>query len=151
MFRNLELGQGCKAPGGAQAVVITQGAEADVSASELTPQVPLHSSKVVRLGGDMECIDHHLGRLIRRQGRQQLTPELPPRLAWQQVVLQLGPQQCSGFTAQALDHVAKVNSPQGLLTLVTMQPRQGFDVLTAQEQIQPVMAQMHAQQLADQP
>ena len=145
------MGQGCKAPGGPQAVVITQGAEADLAAAELTPQVPLHSRQLVRLGGDIEGIDHHLGRLTRWQGTQQLPPELPPRLTWQQVVLQLGPQQCSGFTAQALDHMAKVDPPQGLLTLVAMQPRQGFDVLTAQEQIQPVMAQMHAQLLADQP
>jgi hypothetical protein len=31
-----------------------------------------------------------------------------------------------------------------------MQPRQGFNELAAQEQIQPVMAQMHRQLLADQ-
>ena len=31
-----------------------------------------------------------------------------------------------------------------------MQPRQGFNELAAQEQIQPVMAQMHRQLLANQ-
>jgi hypothetical protein len=65
--------------------------------------------------------------------------------------LQLGAQQRSGFAAQALDHVAEIDPPQGLLTLVAMQPRQGQGVLAAQEQIQAVMAQMDCQLLADQP
>ena len=99
----------------------------------------------------MEGIDHHLGGLIRRQGRQQLTPQLPPALAWQEVVLQLGSQQGSGFTAQALDHMAEINAPQCFLALLAMQPRQGFDVVAAQEQIQPVMAQVHRELLTDQP
>jgi hypothetical protein len=41
-------------------------------------------------------------------------------------------------------------SQRPALTLLGMQPRQGFDVVAAQEQIQPVMAQVHAQLLADQ-
>jgi hypothetical protein len=131
VFRDLELGQGRKAPGGPQAVVITQGAEADLAVAQLTAQVPLHSGQVVRLGGDMERIDHDLGRLIRRQGGQQPAPQLPPAVCWQQVVLQLGAQQCPGLAPEAFDHVAKVDPPQGLLTLVAMQPRQGFDVLAA--------------------
>jgi hypothetical protein len=40
----------------------------------------------------MEGVDHHLGGLIRRQGRQQLTPQLPPGLSREKVVLQLGAQ-----------------------------------------------------------
>jgi len=96
----------------------------------------------------MEGIDHHLGGLIRRQGRQQLPPQLPPRLIGEQIVLQLGAQQGSGFAPQAVDHVAEVDPPQRLLAL---QPRRGFDELAAQEQIQPVMAQMHRQLLTDQP
>jgi hypothetical protein len=47
--------------------------------------------------------------------------------------------------------VAEIDPPQGLLTLVAMQPRQGQGVLAAQEQIQAVMAQMDCQLLADQP
>jgi hypothetical protein len=74
VFRDLELWQGRKPPRGAQAVVLPQGAEAEVSAAELTAQVPLHTSEVVVLGGDMEGIDHHLGRLIGGQGSQELTP-----------------------------------------------------------------------------
>jgi hypothetical protein len=74
VFRDLELGQGRKAPRRPQAVVITQGAEADLAFAELTPQVPLHSGQVIGLGGDMECIDHDLGRLVRRQGSQQRAP-----------------------------------------------------------------------------
>jgi hypothetical protein len=46
--------------------VITQGAEADVALAELTPQIPLHTGQIVRPGSDMEGVDHHLGRLIRR-------------------------------------------------------------------------------------
>ena len=74
MFRNLELWQGRKPPRGAQAVVLPQGAEAEVSVAELTAQVALHTSEVVVLCGDMEGIDHHLGRLIGGQGSQELTP-----------------------------------------------------------------------------
>ena len=74
MFRDVELGQRCKAPRRPQAVVITQGAEADLAFAELSPQVPLHSGQVTGLGGDMECIDHDLGRLVRRQGSQQRAP-----------------------------------------------------------------------------
>ena len=151
MFRDVELGHGRQAPWGPQAVVITQGAEGQLTAAELTAQIPLHSSEVIRAGGDMEGVDHHLGGLIRRQSGQQRSPQLPPALCWQQVVLQLGAQQGPGFPAQAVDHMAEIDPPQGLLTFVAMQPRQGFDVLTAQEQIQPVMAQVHAQQMTDQP
>jgi hypothetical protein len=99
----------------------------------------------------MEGIDHDLGGLIRWQGRQQLTPQLPPALARDEVVLQLGAQQGSGLTAQALDHMAEINAPQCFLALLGMQPRQGFDVVAAQEQIQPVMAQVNRQLLSNQP
>jgi hypothetical protein len=47
--------------------------------------------------------------------------------------------------------VAEINPPHSLLSLLTMESRQGFDELAAQEQLQPVMAQMHRQLLADQP
>jgi hypothetical protein len=66
VFRDLELWQGHQPPWGAQAVVLPQGAEAEVSAAELTAQVPLHTGQVVRFGRDVQRIDHHLGRLIRR-------------------------------------------------------------------------------------
>ena len=151
MFRDVELGHGHQAPWGPQAVVITQGADGQFTAAELTPQVPLHTGQVVRLGGHVQCIDHDLGGLIRRQSCQELAPQLSPGVCWQQVVLQLGPQQRPGLTAQAFDHVAEVDAPQRLLPFLRMQPRQGFDVVAAQEQIQPVMAQVHAQLLADQP
>lgn len=151
MFRDLELGQGCQPPWGPQAVVLAQGAQADVSAAQGASQIPLHTGQVVLPGSDMEGIDHHLGGLIRRQGRQQQTPQLPPALAWQEVVLQLGAQQGSGLAAQALDHMAEINAPQCFLALLAMQPRQGFDVVAAQEQIQPVMAQVHRELVTDQP
>jgi hypothetical protein len=132
--------------------VITQAAEADVAAAELTAQVPLHTGEVVVPGGDMEGIDHHLGRLIGGQGSQELTPQLAPLITGEQVVLQLGPQQCSGFTPQALDHMAEVDPPPWAAHPgAPMQPRQGLDELAAQEQIQPVMAQMHRELLTDQP
>lgn len=89
----------------------TQTIDADLAAAQPPPQVALHSRQVVLLGGDMEGIDHHLGRLIRWQRRQQLSPQLPPALTRQQVVLQLGTQQRPGFTAQTFDHVAEVNPP----------------------------------------
>ena len=92
VFRDVELWQGRKAPRWPQAVVITQAAEADVAAAELTAQVPLHTGEVVVPGGDMEGIDHHLGRLIGGQGSQELTPQLAPLITGEQVVLQLGPQ-----------------------------------------------------------
>lgn len=152
MFRDVELGHGHQTPWGPQAVVIAQGTEGQLTAAELSAQIPLHSWQVIRAGGDMEGIDHHLGRLIRRQGCQELPPQLPPALAWEDVVLQLGAQQRPGFTAQALDHVAEIDPPQpALVARAVMQPRQGFDELAAQEQIQPVVAQMHAQLLTDQP
>ena len=100
----------------------------------------------------MEGINHHLGRLIRRQGSKQLTPKVPPALTWQQVVLQPGAQQGTGFAAQALDHMAEVDPPQRpACSRPPVQARQSFHELAAQEQIQPVMAQMHRQLLADQP
>jgi hypothetical protein len=74
VFGDVELGHGHQAPWGPQAVVITQGAEADVAVAELTPQVPLHTGQIVDAGRDMEGVDHDLGRLIRWQGRQQLAP-----------------------------------------------------------------------------
>jgi hypothetical protein len=100
----------------------------------------------------MEGIDHHLGGLIRRQGRQQRSPQLPPARAWQEVVLQLGAQQGSGLTAQALDHMAEVDPPPWpALASAPVQPRQGLHELAAQEQIQPVVVQVHRELLADQP
>jgi hypothetical protein len=66
VFGDVELGHGHQHPWGPQAVVITQGAEADVALAELTPQIPLHTGQIVRPGSDMERVDHHLGRLIRR-------------------------------------------------------------------------------------
>jgi hypothetical protein len=54
--------------------VITQGAEVQLTAAERSTQVPLHTGQIVHPGGDMEGVDHHLGRLIRRQGRQQRSP-----------------------------------------------------------------------------
>ena len=100
----------------------------------------------------MEGVDHHLGRLIRRQGRQQRSPQLPPVLTGEDVVLQLGAQQGAGFTAQAFDHMTEVDPPQRPAdTLPPMQTRQGFNELAAQEQIQPVMAQVNRELLADQP
>ena len=152
MFRDVELRHGCQAPWGPQAVVIAQGAEGQLTAAELTAQIPLHTSEVIRAGGDMEGVDHHLGGLIRRQGCQERSPQLPPVLAGEDVVLQLGAQQRPGFTAQALDHMAEIDAPQpALVARTVMQPRQGFDELAAQEQIQPVVTQVHRQLLTDQP
>jgi len=148
---DVELGHGCQAPGGPQAVVIAQGAEGQLTAAELTAQVPLHTREVIRAGGDMEGVDHHLGRLIWRQSRQELSPQLPPWFAWEDVVLQLGAQQGSGFTAQALDHMAEVDAPQpALVARAVMQSRQGLHELAAQEQIQPVMAHVHRELVTDQ-
>ncbi len=151
MFRDLELGKGRKAPRRPQAVVITQSHQAQFAAAELSAQVPLHTGQLIGLGGDVQRVDHHLGCLIRRQRRQQLAPQLPPGFCWQQVVLQLGAQQRPGLAAQAFDHMAKVDPPQAaLVSRSVVQARQGFDELAAQEQIQPVVAQMDAQLLADQ-
>ena len=134
MFRDLDLWHGHQAPWGPQAVVITQRHQAQFAATELTPQIPLHTGQIVRFGGDMEGIDHHLGRLIRRQRRQQLSPQLPPALTRQQVVLQLGTQQRPGFAPEALDYMAEIDPPQRpALALAGMQPPQGFDELAAQE------------------
>jgi hypothetical protein len=69
--------------------VATQTIDADLAAAQPPPQVALHSRQVVLLGGDMEGIDHHLGRLIRMQCRQQLAPQLLPPRPWQQIALQL--------------------------------------------------------------
>jgi hypothetical protein len=152
VFGDVELGHGHQAPWGPQTVVITQGSEVQLTAAELTAQVPLHTGQIVRPGSDMEGVDHHLGRLIRRQGRQEFSPQLPPVLAGEDVVLQLGAQQGSGFAAQAVDHMAEIDPPQWPAgSRLPMQARQGFHELTAQEQIQPVMAQVHRQLLADQP
>lgn len=99
----------------------------------------------------MEGIDHHLGRLIRWQSAQELAPELVPHLTGQKVALQLRPQQCSGFTPEALDHVTEIDPPQWpLLTLTGIQARDCQGELAAQEQLQPVMAQMDGELLADQ-
>ena len=98
----------------------------------------------------MEGVDHHLGGLIRRQGRQEFSPQLPPVLAGEHVGLQLGAQQGSGFASQAVDHMAEIDPPQcSALPCSPMQPRQGIHELAAQEQIQPVMAQVQRQLLAD--
>ena len=70
----------------------------------------------------------------------------------EQIVLQLGPQQCSGFTAQALDHMAEIDpSPWTTDARAPVQAGQRLHKLAAQEQIQPVMAQMHRELLTDQP
>ena len=151
MFGDVELRHGRQAPGGPQAVVITQSADGQFTSAELPLQVPLHTGQVIGLGGDVQRIDHHPGRLIRRQSRQELAPQLTPAFAREDVVLQLSAQQRPGLTAQAFDHVAEVDAPQCLLPFLQMQPRQGFDVVAAQEQIQTVMAQVHRQLLADQP
>jgi hypothetical protein len=48
--------------------------------------------------------------------------------------------------------MAEVDPPQRpVLALAGIQPRQRLNELAAQEQIQPVMAQVHRQLLADQP
>jgi hypothetical protein len=47
--------------------------------------------------------------------------------------------------------MAEVDPPRRLLPFAGMQPRQGLHELAAQEQIQPVVAQVHAQLLTDQP
>ena len=100
----------------------------------------------------MEGINHHLGRLIRQQGRQQRSPQLPPVLIRQEVVLQLGAQQRPGLAPEAFDHVAEIDPPQRpTLARAPMQPRQGLHELAAQEQIQPVMAQVHRELVTDQP
>jgi hypothetical protein len=152
VFGDVELGQDRQAPGGPQAVVIPQSREAESTAAQRSPQVPLHIGQVACAGGDMEGIEHHLGRLIRWQGRQQLAPQLSPGFTGEKVGLQLGAQQSPGFAAQALDHVAEIDPPQGPdLARLPVQARQGLHELAAQEQIQPVMAQVHRQLLADQP
>jgi hypothetical protein len=152
VFRDVELGQSHQAPWWPQAVVLPQGGEAEVAAAQLPAQITLHASEVVGSGGDVEGIDHHLGRLIRRQGRQELAPQLPPAFRREQVVLQLRSQQRPRFAPQALDHMAKINpTPWTTHPGAPVQPRQGLHELTAQEQIQPVMAQMHRQLLTDQP
>jgi hypothetical protein len=133
VFRDLKFRHGRQAPWGPQAVVIAQGGEVQLTATELTAQIALHTRQVVLPGSDMEGVDHHLGRLIRRQGRQERSPQLPPAACGEDVVLQLGPQQRPRFAAQALDHMAKINAPQRLLPFLGMQPRQGFDELAAQE------------------
>jgi hypothetical protein len=75
-----------------------------------------------------------------------------PRHARQDVGLQLSAQQRSGLAPEALDHMAKIDPAQGaLLPLAAMQPQQGLNELAAQEQIQPVMSQVHRQLVADQP
>jgi len=132
--------------------VAAQAIEVQLTAAQLTPQVALHPSQLARFGGDMEGIDHHLGRLIWMQCSQQLAPELLPHLTRQDLALQLGAQQRPGFTPEALDHMAEIDASQWPdLTCSPMQARQGFNELAAQEQIQPVMAQMHRELLTDQP
>ena len=152
MFGDVELGQGRQAPGGPQAVVIAQDSEVQMAAAQGPPQVALHPSQVACAGGDMEGVHHHFGRLIRRQGRQQLPPEPMPGLTGEDVGLELGAQQRPWLAAQAVDHVAEIDPPQRtLLPLAAMESRQRLDELAAQEQIQPVMPQMHRELLADQP
>ena len=70
MFRDVDLWHGHQAPWGPQAVVITQSADGQFTAAELSAQVTLHTGQVVLPGGGMEGIDHHLGRLIWRQSRK---------------------------------------------------------------------------------
>ena len=152
MFGDLELRQGRKAPGGPQAVVITQSREAESTAAQRSAQIPLHAGQIGAAGGDMQGIDHDLGRLLRRQSGQELSPDPVPGLTGEDVGLQLGAQQRPGFTAQALDHMAEIDPPQrSFVPLAGLQPLDCLDELTAQEQIQPVMAQVHRQLVADQP
>ena len=48
--------------------------------------------------------------------------------------------------------MAEINAAQwAALARTSMQARQGFNELAAQEQIQPVMAQVHRELVADQP
>jgi hypothetical protein len=139
VFGDLELGQGRQAPWGPQAVVIAQGGEAQLAAAQRSPQVALHPGQIARSGGGMEGIHHDPGGLIRRQGGQELPPELTPALARDKVGLQLGAQQRPGFAAQALDHMAEVDPPQGsCLPLAAMESGQCQGELTAQEQIHTV-------------
>lgn len=49
------------------------------------------SVRIAGSGGDVEGIDHHLGRLIPRQGHQELAPQLPPAVGREQVVLRWVP------------------------------------------------------------
>ena len=152
MFGDVELGQGQQAPGGPQAVVIAQSGEAHLAAAQRSAQVTLHAGQVVGSGGDMQRIDHDPGGLLRRQSRQELSPDPVPGLTGEDVGLQLGAQQRPGFTAQTLDHMAEIDPPQrSFVPLAGVQPLDRLDELTAQEQIQPVMAQVHRQLLADQP
>jgi hypothetical protein len=50
--------------------VITQGLDAEGAVAQGSPQIALQTGQLVGSGGDMEGIDHYLGRLIRRQSRQ---------------------------------------------------------------------------------
>jgi hypothetical protein len=132
--------------------VLAQSGKTQFAAAQGSPQVALHPGQLVGPGGEMEGIDHDLGRLLRRQGRQERSPELPPALAGEKVGLQLGAQQRPRLAPEALDHVAEIDPPQpGFLSLAVMQARQGFDEPAAQEQIEPVMAQVHRELMADQP
>ena len=47
--------------------------------------------------------------------------------------------------------MAEIDPPQRLPPFLGMKPRQGLHELAAQEQIQPVVAQVHLELLADQP
>ena len=90
MFGDVELGQGQQAPGGPQAVVIAQSGEAHLAAAQRSAQVTLHAGQVVGSGGDMQRIDHDPGGLLRRQSRQELSPDPVPGLTGEDVGLQLG-------------------------------------------------------------
>jgi hypothetical protein len=152
MFRDVELGQGRKAHGGPEAVVGAQTIEAQLALAELALQVALHPIEIVTARRYMKAVDHHLGGLIRGQRPQQTAPELMPGLAGEDVGLQLGAQQRPGFAPEALDHMAEIDPPQRhLFTFALVEPRQGQGELAFEEQIQPVMAQMHRELVADQP
>ena len=132
--------------------MLAQAIEAQVTAAQLALQVALHPGQIVGSGADMQGIHHQLGGLIRRQGHQQLPPEFLPCLARQDLGLQLGAQQRPGFAPEALDHMAEIDAPQRtLLALALMQARDRLDELAAEEQVQPVMAQVHRELMTDQP
>jgi hypothetical protein len=65
VFGDVELGQGRKAPGGAQAVAAAQTIKAQLPLAELAFQVVQHSCQIVTTRRHMEAVDHDLGGLIR--------------------------------------------------------------------------------------
>jgi len=58
VFRDVELGQGRKPPWGSPAVVIAQGAEAQLTAAQGSPQVALHRKRLQMLPLDLQIPGH---------------------------------------------------------------------------------------------